>query len=379
MKEINRLEREARGPAFAFDETIYGPVLLPGEPPEAWKKLKPRDFFQAFPEIAQLSESPTGDLLRWLHADAGRMHLAEERARAKELLCETMAKITTESGKAEIACSALKLRLKAASNFDERRQLGYESFREWLEDCADVVTFVDFRSGGRVRLLGPGETASPPAQIPPSVTRRHVEPPVPAAAERLPNGYIIVESASILHSLSDLLGRDPDSGCKPNWDIVMKFFRTRWPADVWKGLYFVYAPKERSEGLDGFFKYLSSNGFQPIHLYDRDGQAAGGVGPPLATMVQQQIDAMRDRDCHLVVISHAGSLATHIEPFLRAPGRRGKTAICGLLDLMESSLCALRSQGAEYFDLERDVRAFRESLPRFRPVPADQFDPTRYL
>jgi hypothetical protein len=378
MRELNQVAREAMHKAkeWVLDGAAFGAALFPNLAPEEWGKLKPRDFFKAFADIAELKESPTGDLLIWKDAETDGFRLAEDRAAAKVGLRATMAAITTESGKTEIACSALKLRLSKENAPDEKRDLGYGSFREWLEDCNDIVTFVDFRSGGRVRLLAPGETATKPVVLPSLPTRGHQTPIANHNVERMQNGYIIVESGSILRSLSDLLHREPEADFLPQWDVVMKHFRTRWPADVWKGLYFVYAPRERAESLDGFFKYLAGNAYQPIHLYDRE---HGQMGPRAIGSVQQQIDAIAQRNCHVVVVTHSGALAPNIERLLELQDRRGSVAVCGLLDLMDGELCNLRERSVELFDLERDVRCFRSALPRFRPVPADQFDPTRYL
>lgn len=380
MREMNKLAK-ARGfsPTQEDWNLTYAQALLPGHSDEELKRCYgARNLVQAFPDLCRIEETQSGDLLRWMHADAERELLARDRAAAKERLREMMEKITAESGKTEISCSALKVRLNAENAPDEKLVLGYPGFRAWLEDCQDIVTFVDLRSGGRVRLLRPGEKASPPLPVPKPVTRRLQPFVTDSTAPGVPNGYIIVESYSIMRSIRELLGHDAGADHMPSWDAVMKFFRMRWPAESWKGLYFVCAPEDKADSLSGFFKYLSGNGYRPIHLFGRGEQVAGGTASMLIPKVEQQIDAVGSRDCHIVVVSNSAGLAGEINKVL-AKDRRGKLGVCGLIDSMDPGLLSLRDKGADFFDLERDVHCIRKPLPRFRPIAADQFDPTRYL
>lgn len=51
----------------------------------------------------------------------------------------------------------------------------------------------------------------------------------------------------------------------------------------------------------------------------------------------------------------------------------------GFVEFRSRSFSELRENGLETFDLEYDVQAFNERLPRVRIIPIEEFDPTQFL
>ena len=51
----------------------------------------------------------------------------------------------------------------------------------------------------------------------------------------------------------------------------------------------------------------------------------------------------------------------------------------GFVEFRNSAFVPLAERGLESFDLEYDVQAFNERLPRVRIIPIDEFDPAQFL
>jgi uncharacterized protein len=58
-------------------------------------------------------------------------------------------------------------------------------------------------------------------------------------------------------------------------------------------------------------------------------------------------------------------------------GRR--TGLLAFHEFKNSGFTALIDRGLEFFDLEYDVAAFNERLPRLRIIPIEEFDPNDFL
>jgi uncharacterized protein len=58
-------------------------------------------------------------------------------------------------------------------------------------------------------------------------------------------------------------------------------------------------------------------------------------------------------------------------------GRR--VGVVGFAEFRNQAFLELAGRGLEFFDLEYDVNAFNERLPRVRVIPIDEFDPAQFL
>ena len=76
-----------------------------------------------------------------------------------------------------------------------------------------------------------------------------------------------------------------------------------------------------------------------------------------------------------MLVSNDGDFVPQVEDLL--DGRR--IGVMGFEGFRSGALAQLTDQGLETFDLEYDVRAFNERLPRIRIIPMEEFDPLDFL
>ena len=78
----------------------------------------------------------------------------------------------------------------------------------------------------------------------------------------------------------------------------------------------------------------------------------------------------------MLLVSNDGDFVDGVEKLL--DGRR-RVGVVGFTEFRNSAFGALVGRGLELFDLEYDVEAFTERLPRVRIIPIDEFDPLDFL
>ena len=76
-----------------------------------------------------------------------------------------------------------------------------------------------------------------------------------------------------------------------------------------------------------------------------------------------------------MLVSNDGDFLPQMERLL--DGRR--MGLLAFSEFKNSGFTALIDRGLEFFDLEYDVQAFNEQLPRLRIIPIDEFDPKDFL
>ena len=76
-----------------------------------------------------------------------------------------------------------------------------------------------------------------------------------------------------------------------------------------------------------------------------------------------------------MLVSNDGDFVEQVEDLL--DGRR--VGVIGFTEFRNSAFVPLVERGLESFDLEYDVHAFNERLPRVRIIPIDEFDPAQFL
>lgn len=180
-----------------------------------------------------------------------------------------------------------------------------------------------------------------------------------------PVTYLLVDGENIDATLgTGILGRRPRPEERPRWDRVKKFAQDRWGQPV-TALFFLAC---HSELPMPFVQALIAVGYKPVPL------SAEADVKVVDVAIQRTLDAIGQRDADVMLASHDGDFLPQIEAL--TDGRR--LAVLGFSEFRNAGFAALGS-GVELIDLEYDVKAFTEPLPRLRIIPIDEYDPLQFL
>ena len=178
--------------------------------------------------------------------------------------------------------------------------------------------------------------------------------------------YLLVDGENIDATLgASILGRRPRPEERPRWERLLAFARERWgqPAN---GLFFLAA---NSELPMTFVQALLAIGYRPVPL-------SGGPGEKVVDIaIQRTLVELARREADVMLVSNDGDFVEQVSDVL--DGRR--VGVIGFTEFRNSAFLPLVERGLESFDLEYDVQAFNERLPRVRIIPIDEFDPAQFL
>ncbi|MBT9257929.1 NYN domain-containing protein [Phycicoccus sp. MAQZ13P-2] len=178
--------------------------------------------------------------------------------------------------------------------------------------------------------------------------------------------YVLVDGENIDATLGNaILARRPRPEERPRWERVLKFAEEHWQQPT-RGLFFLAA---NSELPMSFVQALLAIGYRPVPLSGDPGVKVVDVA------IQRTLEALQERSADVMLVSNDGDFLPQVEGLL--DGR--KVAVAGFDEFRNQAFNALVGRGLEALDLEHDVRAFKEPLPRVRIIPIDEFDPTLFL
>ncbi|WP_022910872.1 NYN domain-containing protein [Aestuariimicrobium kwangyangense] len=176
--------------------------------------------------------------------------------------------------------------------------------------------------------------------------------------------YLLVDGENIDATLGNsVLGRRPDPHERPRWNTLLDYTERAWGQPV-KGLFFLAVPAELPAS---FVQALLAIGYRPVPLR--------GEGKVVDIAIQRTTEALAGRPADVMLVSHDADFAPQMEALAEDPDRR--VGIVGFGEFLATSL--RRIDGVEFFDLEYDVAAFRERLPRVRIIEIDEFDPLEFI
>ena len=178
--------------------------------------------------------------------------------------------------------------------------------------------------------------------------------------------YVLVDGENIDATLgSSILGRRPKPEERPRWDRLLTFARERWGQEV-TALFFLAANNELPMP---FVQALLAMGYRPVPL-------SGGANQKIVDIaIQRTLTELAHREGDVLLVSNDGDFVDETRGLL--DGRR--VGVVGFVEFRNSAFAELADAGLETFDLEYDVGAFRERLPRVRIIPIDEFDPSQFL
>ena len=178
--------------------------------------------------------------------------------------------------------------------------------------------------------------------------------------------FVLVDGENIDATLGNsLLGRRPAPDERPRWERVTEFAHRTWDQPV-TGLFFLNASSGNLP--TSFVQALLAMDYRPIPLAGSSDQKVVDVG------IRRTLDALRSHpDADVLLASHDADFVEQLGALLGGERRLG---LIGLREYMSTQLTAL---GVPMFDLEDDVKAFNQPLPRVRIIPLADFDPERFL
>jgi uncharacterized protein len=178
--------------------------------------------------------------------------------------------------------------------------------------------------------------------------------------------YVLVDGENIDATLGgSILGRRPRPEERPRWERLLQFATEHWDQQA-RGLFFLAANNELPMA---FIQALLAIGYRPIPL-------SGGPGEKVVDIaIQRTLVELGRRDSDVLLVSNDGDFVGQVRDLL--DGRR--VGVIGFAEFRNQTFLDLGEQGLEFLDLEYDVSAFNERLPRVRIIPIDEFDPVQFL
>ena len=178
--------------------------------------------------------------------------------------------------------------------------------------------------------------------------------------------YVLVDGENIDATLgTSILGRRPRPEERPRWERLLQFARERWEQQA-VGLFFLAANTELPMT---FVQALLAIGYRPVPLSGAPGEKVVDIA------IQRTLAELRRREADVLLVSNDGDFVEQVGDLV--DGRR--VGVVGFVEFRSHAFVQLVEQGLETFDLEYDVLAFNERLPRVRIIPIDEFDPAQFL
>ncbi len=178
--------------------------------------------------------------------------------------------------------------------------------------------------------------------------------------------HVLVDGENIDATLgTSILGRRPRPEERPRWERLLQFARERWGQPT-NGLFFLAANNELPMP---FVQALLALGYRPVPLSGDAGEKVVDIA------IQRTLAELRRRDADVLLVSNDGDFVDQVGDLL--DGRR--VGVAGFVEFRNHGFLELAERGLESFDLEYDVRAFNEQLPRVRVIPIHEFDPAQFL
>jgi len=179
---------------------------------------------------------------------------------------------------------------------------------------------------------------------------------------------VLVDGENIDATLGgSILGRRPRSDERPRWDRLLQFAQETWDQPA-IGLFFLAANNELPMA---FVQALLALDYRPVPLSGAPQEKVVDIA------IQRTLTELTNRDADVLLVSNDGDFITEVGALL-GDGRR-RVGVVGFVEFRNHGFTELIERGLQPFDLEYDVRAFKERLPRVRIIPIEEFDPAAFL
>jgi len=189
----------------------------------------------------------------------------------------------------------------------------------------------------------------------------------PAAAT-----YVLIDAENLDRTIGEILGRRPTGAERVNFGALVSWCAEKWPKPTRCLVCLNVRGEQIPEPMLGFVQALRASRCEVVPLYGRPDQKVVDIA------IVKLLDALAERPgANVVLGSHDGEdFAAHVARLL---GTGRSVAVLGFREFLSQRFRELQPQGLELYDLEYDVRALPQRLPRLVPIHVDQFDPKAFL
>jgi uncharacterized protein len=185
--------------------------------------------------------------------------------------------------------------------------------------------------------------------------------------------YVLIDAENVDWAVSNVLGRKPESMDRVQFDRLVAFCETSFPAPVRCVVVLNARGEQLPDVMIGFVRALKSAGCEVALLYGRQDQKVVDLG---ILKLLEHIRTQRPK-ASVVLASHDGAdFADALKPMLE---EKRQVAVLGLREYVSQRFRDLVPAGLKILDLELNARVFQRPLPRMLPVNVDEFDPMLFL
>jgi len=185
--------------------------------------------------------------------------------------------------------------------------------------------------------------------------------------------YVLIDAENVDWAVSNVLGRKPESMDRVQFDRLVAFCETHFPAPVRCVVVLNARGEQLPDVMIGFVRALKSAGCEVALLYGRQDQKVVDLG---ILKLLEHIRTQRPK-ASVVLASHDGAdFADALKPMLE---EKRQVAVLGLREYVSQRFRDLVPAGLKILDLELNARVFQRPLPRMLPVNVDEFDPMLFL
>lgn len=179
--------------------------------------------------------------------------------------------------------------------------------------------------------------------------------------------WVLVDGENIDATLgTSIIGRRPQPDERPRWDRLVSFAARQWNQRA-RGVFFINASSAIPQS---FVQALKAMDYEVVLLAGAPEEKVVDIA------IQRTLVALGERESDVLLVSNDGDFVEQVGDLL---GGRRRVGVVGFVEFRNHAFVQLAERGLESFDLEHDVRAFNERLPRVRIIPIDEFDPAQFL
>ncbi len=361
VKIRDRLRLKVGDPSLELKGEIFGPPLKLSTTVAQARLLRFRDFLEAFPELVRAFSTNSGDRVKVLATD-----LIDSRERIgqryKKLLVEIVNQLAADSPEGISIVQLAKALQKREPDFDTGK-IGFTTFADWLEHHLDLVELQGRAKGARV--------------VP---VLKHS-----SRFESRPTTYVLVDSASVLSSLHNVIGGKPQPAQMPDWAAFLRFAKAYAPTEGIEALYFLAITPDQVGSTEGFRSYLKAVGYKVVNLSTSEESSSLEetlLNRAKATemAVTRTLAMLIGKAAHIILVGQGQNLRPCLEMLANAAVSGSALVMAGFTEAISAEFQPLlASNRVQFIDLERDAKIFKAPLRSTTLTSPDEFDPAEYL